>query len=68
MARVGIFDLKPPLTAPAESKVLRTVRGLEEPQVLLALLLHRPVSGDVRQGKGTRLSWASHRVGGGILI
>lgn len=45
LALVGIFDLKPPLTAPAESKVLRTVRGPEEPQVLLALLLHRPVSG-----------------------
>lgn len=42
---VGVFDLKPQLTAPGESKVLRTVRGLEERQVLLALLLHHPVRG-----------------------
>lgn len=38
--QVDIFDLKPQLTAPAGSEVLRGVKGLEECQVLLALLLH----------------------------
>lgn len=44
-APVDIFDLKPQLTATAESKVLRTVRSLEECQVLLTLLHHHQVKG-----------------------
>lgn len=45
LALVGIFDLKPQLTAPVESEVLKRVRGLEKCQVLLSLLLHCQVMG-----------------------